>query len=151
MCEVCFFVQGVSNEKILFLVCTIILVGCSYPEPMRAANGYIYYISTDECKKYKYDKSGNSDVIECFDKDGNSTGLRRPMTQAELNFYAYQSAVAAQNFQNSLNNFNNNLNRINQEQQQRNQMLFQQNMRMLEQDRLNHNIQCIGKPFCTMY
>lgn len=133
------------KKLIMLWVLSGILIGCSTTGPMVAQNGKTYYVNSDTCARYRW--WPNEDKIECFDSDGNSHGYAYPMTQQSLNAYYQRQAQIQRDWE----NFNENLRRNNEMQMRQNQMLMQQNQRMLDNMRLNNNLNCLGKAFCTMY
>lgn len=128
----------------LGLISLQILSGCSTTRPMIAANGKTYYINTSNCAKYSW--RPNEDAIQCYDSDGKNPGFRYPMSRDSINEYNRQQ----ENIRRSFEDFNNTMERNNQRMHQQNMRMIERNQRMLEDMRLNHNLRCIGKPFCTM-
>lgn len=78
------------------------LNGCALFESssgvMKANNGQYYFISDfSKCKTYKYDHTGQSNLILCYDENEHYTGDVRAMTLQDFNQYmAYQAAQRAQ-------------------------------------------------------
>ena len=71
--------------------------GCSSdPHPELASNGNYFMVGGASCEKYR---PVSQTTIECADANGNSTGYRNAMTQADMQMYTYQRQQAQQQLQ----------------------------------------------------
>ena len=71
--------------------------GCSSdPPPELASNGNYFMVGGASCEKYR---PVSQTTIECADANGNSTGYRNAMTQADMQMYTYQRQQAQQQLQ----------------------------------------------------
>lgn len=120
-----------KNRQLIFIVVfALAFVGCSSAGYFQANHNGRYYWNPGNCDAFEYYNDDSSGAIYCMTDNQRNGIVLYPASNEEVMLYNQQQAIAAQQFQQSLNQLS----------QTMNNALIQQQSNYNQLQQMNHNM-----------
>lgn len=120
-----------KNRQLIFIVVFVLaFVGCSSAGYFQANHNGRYYWNPGNCDAFEYYNDDSSGAIYCMTDNQRNGIVLYPASNEEVMLYNQQQAIAAQQFQQSLNQLS----------QTMNNALIQQQSSYNQLQQMNHNM-----------